>query len=346
MSFVKLSASALAIAAVSATAAAARDQVQVAGSSTVLPYASIVAEAFGENFDFPTPVVESGGSSAGLKRFCEGVGENTIDVANASRRIKEKEIKACAEAGVTDIIEVRIGYDGIVFASDINGNGFEFTPTDWFLALSNEVLVDGKMVANPNKTWADVNPAFPAQAIQAFIPGTTHGTREVFEDKVILAGCEATGAFDVLKEANGGDKKAAEKACISLRTDGVSVDIDGDYTETLARIESNKDGIGVFGLAFYENNTDKLQVATMSGIVPSTESIATGEYPVSRPLYFYVKKAHIGVIPGLKEYAEFFIADEVAGPDGPLAEYGLVSDPELADTQEAVANEDVMGGNS
>jgi phosphate transport system substrate-binding protein len=346
MSFVKLSASALAIAAVSATAAAARDQVQVAGSSTVLPYASIVAEAFGENFDFPTPVVESGGSSAGLKRFCEGVGENTIDVANASRQIKDKEIQACADNGVTDIIEVRIGYDGIVFASDINGNGFEFTPSDWFLALSDQIVVDGQLVANPNKTWADVNPAFPAQAIQAFIPGTKHGTREVFEDKVILAGCEATGAFDLLKEANGGDKKAAEKACISLRTDGVSVDIDGDYTETLARIESNKDGIGVFGLAFYENNTDKLQVATMSGVVPSTESIATGEYPVSRPLFFYVKKAHIGAIPGLKEFAEFFVADEVAGPDGPLAEYGLVSDPELATTQEAVANEDVMGGNS
>ena len=351
MSFVKLSASALAIAAVSATAAAARDQVQVAGSSTVLPYASIVAEAFGENFDFPTPVVESGGSSAGLKRFCEGVGENTIDVANASRAIKDKEIKACAENGVTDIIEVRIGYDGIVFASDINGVEFAYTPSDWFLALSDQILVDGKLVANPNKTWADVNPAFPAQDIQAFIPGTKHGTREVFEDKVILAGCEATGAFDVLLETAEGDsdkakKKAAEKACIALRTDGRSVDIDGDYTETLARIESNKDGIGVFGLAFYENNTDKLQVATMSGVVPSTESIATGEYPVSRPLYFYVKKAHIGVIPGLKEYAEFFVADEVAGPDGPLAEYGLVADPELSQTQEAVANEAVMGGAS
>ncbi len=344
MSFVKLSASAMAIAAVSATAAAARDQVQVAGSSTVLPYASIVAEAFGENFDFPTPVVESGGSSAGLKRFCEGVGENTIDVANASRKIKDKEIAACAENGVTDIIEVRIGYDGIVFASDINGNGFEFTPTDWFLALSDKVLVDGALVDNPNKTWADVNAAFPAQPIQAYVPGTKHGTREVFEDKVILAGCEETGAFEVLKAANGDDKKAAEKACISLCTDGVSVDIDGDYTETLARIESNKDGIGVFGLAFYENNTDKLQVATMSGVVPSTESIATGEYPVSRPLFFYVKKAHIGVIPGLKEYAEFFVADEIAGPDGPLAEYGLVSDPELADTQAAVADEVVMGG--
>jgi phosphate transport system substrate-binding protein len=346
MSFVKLTASTLAIAAVSATAAAARDQVQVAGSSTVLPYASIVAEAFGENFDFPTPVVESGGSSAGLKRFCEGVGENTIDVANASRKIKDSEIKACAENGVTDIIEVRIGYDGIVFASDINANSFEYTPTDWFLALSDQILVDGALVANPNQTWADVNANFPAVDIQAFVPGTKHGTREVFEDKVILAGCEATGAFDAFKEANGGDKKAAEKACIALRTDGKSVDIDGDYTETLARIESNKDGVGVFGLAFYENNTDKLQVATMSGIVPSTESIATGEYPVSRPLFFYVKKAHIGVIPGLKEYAEFFVADEVAGPDGPLAEYGLVADPELADTQETVAGEAVMGGNS
>ncbi len=345
MSFVKLTASALAIAAVSATAATARDQVQVAGSSTVLPYASIVAEAFGENFDFPTPVVESGGSSAGLKRFCEGVGENTIDVANASRGIKDKEIAACAEAGVTDIIEVRIGYDGIVFASDINGNSFEFTQTDWFLALSDQILVDGKMVDNPNTTWADVNPAFPAQEIAAYVPGTKHGTREVFEDKVILEGCEATGAFDVLLAAAEGDtekaqKKAAQKACIALRTDGVSVDIDGDYTETLARIGSNANGIGVFGLAFYENNTDKLQVATMAGVVPSTESIATGEYPVSRPLFFYIKKAHIGVIPGLKEYAEFFVSDDMAGPDGPLAEYGLVSDPELAATQASVAAEE------
>ena len=342
---VKLTASAVAIAAVAATSAAARDQVQIAGSSTVLPYASIVAEAFGENFDFPTPVVESGGSSAGLKRFCEGVGENTIDIANASRKIKDKEVKACAEAGVTDIIEVRIGYDGIVFASDIDGETFEFTPTDWFLALSDQVLVDGQLVSNPNQTWADVNPAFPEQSLAAYVPGTKHGTREVFEDKVILAGCEATGAFDAIKAANGGDKKAAEKACIALRTDGVSVDIDGDYTETLASIETNKDGIGVFGLAFYENNTDKLQVATMSGVVPSTETIATGEYPVSRPLYFYIKKAHIGVIPGVKEFAEFFVADEIAGEDGPLAEYGLVSDPELEMTQEAVADEAVIGAN-
>ena len=323
MTSLKLATSAAAIAAVSATAAIARDQVQVAGSSTVLPYASIVAEAFGENFDFPTPVVESGGSSAGLKRFCEGVGENTIDVANASRKIKDSEVKACAENGVTDIIEVRIGYDGIVFASDIAGNKFEYTPVDWYKALSAQVVVDGKLVDNPNKTWADVNSAFPAQPIQAFIPGTKHGTREVFEEKVILAGCEESGDFEAYKAANGDDKKAAEKACIALRTDGVSVDIDGDYTETLARIDSNKDGIGVFGLAFYENNTDKLQVATMSGIVPSTESIATGEYPVSRPLFFYVKGEHIGVIPGIDDYVAFFLSDAMTGAGGRLEDAHL-----------------------
>ena len=203
--------------------------------------------------------------------------------------------------------------------------------------------MDGKVVDNPNKTWADVNGDFPAQDILAFVPGTKHGTREVFEDKVILAGCEETGDFEVFKAANDGDKKAAEKACISLRADGVSIDIDGDYTETLARVDANKNGIGVFGLSFYQNNTDKLQVATMNGVVPSVESIATGEYPVSRPLYFYVKNAHLDVIPGMQEYIEFFVSDEIAGPDGPLAAYGLVSDPELAKTQEMVRNRTPMG---
>lgn len=342
MSFVKPTLYAVASTALFVTAAAARDNVQVAGSSTVLPYASIVAEAFGENFDFPTPVVESGGSSGGLKRFCEGVGENTIDVANASRKIKDKEIKVCAEAGVTDIIEVRIGYDGIVFASDINGQNFAFTPSDIYTALAAELPVDGAMVANPNTDWSQVNAAFASQEIQAYIPGTKHGTREVFEEKVLLVGCEDTGAMKAIMDMNGGDEDAAEGACMAVRTDGRSVDIDGDYTETLASIDTNKAGIGVFGLAFYENNTDKLQVATMSGVVPSTASIASGEYPVSRPLYFYIKKAHLGVIPGIKEYAEFFISDMVAGPDGPLAEYGLVSDPELAATQASVAAEETM----
>lgn len=342
MSFVKVSASAIAIA-VLATSANARDQIQIAGSSTVLPYATIVAELFGENFDYPTPVVEGGGSGAGRKKLCEGVGENTIDIANSSSRIKQSDIDLCASNGVNEIQEVRIGYDGIVFASDIDGAEFAFTPADWYNALAAEVVVDGKLVANPNTTWADVNSALPAQDIMAFIPGTKHGTREVFDVKVLEAGCEDTGAFDLYKEANGGDKKKAEKSCIALRTDGLSVDIDGDYTETLARLEANNQAIGVFGLSFYENNTDKLRVATMNDIVPSVESIATGEYPVSRPLYFYVKNAHLDAIPGMQEYVEFFVSDDVAGPDGPLAEYGLVSDPELAMTQEMVANRTPMG---
>ena len=345
MSILKLTASTLAIAAITTTSAMARDNVQVAGSSTVLPYASIVAELFGENFDFPTPVVESGGSSAGLKRFCEGLGDNTIDIANASRRIKDSELAACADAGVTDIIEVRIGYDGIVFASGIDGNHFEFTPADWYHALAAEVIVDGALVTNPNTTWDQVNPAFPNQPIQAFIPGTKHGTREVFEEKVILAGCEEAGALEAIAGLNGGDEKAAEGTCMAIRTDGRSVDVDGDYTETLARIEADANGIGVFGLAFYENNTDNLQVATMSGVVPTVESIAAGDYPVSRPLYFYIKAAHLDVIPGLQDFADFFVSDDVAGPDGPLAEYGLVSDPELADVQETVANATLMSAN-
>ena len=346
MSFVKLTTSALAVAAISATTAAARDQVQVAGSSTVLPYASIVAEAFGENTDFPTPVVESGGSSAGLKRFCQGVGTEHTDIANASRKIRDKEIKACAEAGVTDIIEVRIGYDGIVFASQIDGPAYSaFTPSDIFNALAPKVMMDGALVDNPHSKWSDFNSDLPDAEILAFIPGTKHGTREVFEEKVIAAGCEATGAMAAMMAA-GMSEDDAEDACLEVRTDGRSVDIDGDYTETLASIDANANAVGVFGLAFYENNTDKLKVATMSGVAPSTETIASGEYPVSRPLYFYVKKAHIGVIPGLKEYAEFFISDAIAGPDGPLAAYGLVSDPELSGTQSSVNAEETMGSGS
>ena len=346
MSFVKLSASVLAIAAVSATAASARDQVQIGGSSTVLPYASIVAEAFGENFDFPTPVVESGGSSAGLKRFCQGVGTEHTDIANASRAIREKEIAACADNGVTDIIEVRIGYDGIVFASQFDGPDYTaFTPSDIFNALAPKVMVDGELVENPHTMWSDFNSDLPSEEILAFIPGTKHGTREVFEEKVIAAGCEATGAMEAMI-AGGMSEDDAEDACLSVRSDGRSVDIDGDYTETLASIDANTNAVGVFGLAFYENNTDKLKVATMDGVEPTTETIAAGEYPVSRPLYFYIKKAHIGVIPGLKEFAEFFVSDDIAGPYGPLADYGLVSDPELAETQAKVSGEQVMGGGS
>jgi phosphate transport system substrate-binding protein len=333
----KLSASALALAAMATTAAAqSRDNVQVAGSSTVLPYATIVAEAFGENFDFPAPVVEGGGTSAGLARFCEGLGENQIDIATASRALRAGEFETCTANGVTEITEIRIGYDGIVFASAAEGPDFAFTPEHWYNALAAQVVQDGALVDNPYTTWAQIDPALPDQEILAFIPGTRHGTREVFEDNVILAGCEGSGAMQAFMDA-GQDEDAAEESCLALRTDGRSIDIDGDYTETLARLEADPNGVGVFGLAFYENNQDVLKVGTMSGVTPSTETIASGEYPVSRPLFIYVKNAHVGVIPGLQEYADFFVSDDMAGPDGPLAEYGLVSDPELAATQESVA---------
>ncbi|MEO6012636.1 MAG: substrate-binding domain-containing protein [Devosia sp.] len=320
-----LYASAAVLALVSLTSAAvARDQIQVAGSSTVLPYAKIVAEAFGEAFpNFKTPVVESGGSGAGIKQFCEGVGEDKIDIANSSRPIKKEELESCKAAGVADVEEVKIGYDGIVFASDINGPDFAIQPVDIYKALAAKIVVDGKLVDNPYTKWSEVNAAFPAWDIAAYIPGEKHGTREVFETKLLAAGCDK----DALAAAGVGKDDVA-KTCIAIRKDGKAIDIDGDYTETLARIDSNKTGIGVFGLAFYEQNLDKLKVATVGGIVPSTATIADGTYPVSRPLFFYVKKAHIGVIPGLKEYVEFFLSDDMVGPDSPLATYGLVAAPD------------------
>jgi phosphate transport system substrate-binding protein len=305
-----------------ATSAMARDNIQVSGSSTVLPFATIVAEAFGENFDFPTPVVEGGGSGAGRKKLCEGVGETTIDIANSSSKMKDSEYEDCAANGVTDVKEVQFGYDGIVFASDVNGNSFELTVQDLYSALHE---------SSTATKWNEVNPSLPEQEILALIPGTKHGTREVFDVKVMEAGCKAVLGVEKLDD----DQK---KACIKVRTDGVAVDIDGDYTETLARLAADTKAVGVFGLSFYQNNSDKLKVATVDGVVPSVETISSGDYPVSRPLFFYVKTQHIGVIPGLKEYVEFFVSNEMSGPGGELEAYGLVPDPKLSETQAAVAD--------
>lgn len=337
-----ITASAAAIAlGLSAGVAAARDQVQIAGSSTVLPYAKIVAERFGETFtNFKTPVVESGGSGAGIKEFCKGTGEGTIDIANSSRAIKDTELESCKAAGVNDVQEVKFGYDGIVFATDAAGPDWALTPEDVYKALAAKIAVDGKLVDNPNTKWNQVNAALPDWDIAAYIPGEKHGTREVFEEKLLIAGCKSLKGVEAAV-ASGLDEKAAEAACKAVRKDGKAVDIDGDYTETLARIDSNKQGVGVFGLSFYENNADKLKVATVGGIAPTVATVADGTYPVSRPLFFYVKKAHLGVVPGLKEYVEFFLDDQMVGPDGPLAEYGLVPAP---DAERAGQREAFTGG--
>jgi len=318
----------------------ARDQVQIAGSSTVLPFATIVAEQFGKaNPKFKTPIVESGGSSAGLKNFCGGVGDKTIDIANSSRQIRKNEIEECKKNGVADIFEIRFGYDGIVFASAAKGAKFAFEPVHIYKAVAAQVPVGGKLVANPYKNWKEIDPKLPDQAIMLFVPGEKHGTREVFEEKVLEVGCHDLPEIKAIA-----DSKARRDACIRVRKDGLSVDIDGDYTETLARIQRTPTAIGVFGLSFYDQNRDKLQVATVSGVTPTVELIASGKYPVSRPLFFYVKKAHIGVIPGLKEYVEFFLSDKMVGDEGMTVDKGLIAMPKTERTavRAAFAKGDVL----
>lgn len=296
--------------------AQSRDTIQIAGSSTVLPFASIVAEEFGQAFpDFKTPVVGSGGSSGGLRQFCAGVGDNTIDIANSSRRIRASEIEECNANGVKDIREIRIGYDGIVFATSASKGDFALEPIHVFNALGAKVHVGGRMTNNPYTNWNQIDASLPDQKISVAIPASNHGTREVFEERVLEEGCKAAGVASF-----------NEKACVTLRQDVVT-EIAGDYTETLARLKANPDTIGVFGLSFYEQNRDTLKVASVSGVVPSLETISKGEYPISRPLFFYVKGEHIGKVPGLEDYVRFFISDQMAGAGGRLEEAGLIPAP-------------------
>lgn len=300
------------------TQAVARDTIQIAGSSTVLPFASIVAEEFGNTFSqFKTPVVGSGGTGGGLKQFSQGVGFNTIDIANASRPIKPAEVEAAVKAGVKKIQEVKFGYDGIVFASRAKGPEFKLTDTQIYQAYAAQVPVGGKLVANPYTKWSQIDKSLPNQDILLAVPASNHGTREVFDERVIHAGSEK------FPEVKALDKDALKKA-LAPRADSRVVEISGDYTETLARLQAQSNAVGVFGLSFYDQNRDKLRVAPINGVVPSQESIVSGKYPVSRPLYFYVKGDHIGVVPGIKEYVEFFLNARISGPRGPLDEAGLI----------------------
>ncbi|MDQ8934445.1 substrate-binding domain-containing protein [Acinetobacter rudis] len=322
---------ALAIAVTGATLAtaanAARETIQIAGSSTVLPYASIVAEEFGNTFpQFKAPVVGSGGSSAGLKQFCAGVGDNTIDIANASRKIKDTEIAACKKAGVNTILEVKVGYDGIVFASNSSKAAYKLRPQHVFTAMAAELPSNGKLVPNPYTRWNQIDSSLPNEPITLVVPASNHGTREVFQEKMIESGCESYAYFKAL------DKDAQKKACSNFRKDGRVIEIAGDYTETLARLKTSPSAVGVFGLGFYEQNRDKLRVATVNNVTPSEQTILNGSYPVSRPLYFYVKGEHLKSIKGLKEYTEFFLSKKVSGKGSKLDRAGLIamSDAERA----------------
>ena len=313
----------IALAAMGTTGAFAqsRDTIQVAGSSTVLPFASIVAEEFGAAFpEFKTPVVGSGGTGGGFKQFCEGVGDNTIDIANASRPIKDSEREVCTTNGVTDIREIQFGFDGIVFATEATGADFALTPVQVYKAIAAQVPVDGKLVPNPYTKWSEIDPSLPDQTIALAVPGSNHGTREVFQEKVVAAGAEEAG----LPEGLTDEEKAT--ALTTYRQD-VVVEIAGDYTETLARLKSDPNTVGVFGLSFYDQNKDTLKVATVDGVVPSNETVAAGEYPVSRPLFFYVKGQHIGIVPGIEEYVQFFLSEAISGAGGTLEASGLIVQP-------------------
>lgn len=338
MTFTKFTVAGIFALATMTTAAAAQDGIYLGGSSTVLPFAVIAAESFGENTNFATPVVEGGGTGAGIAKFCEGVGPNTYDIVDASRKIKSSEVKKCKENGVEGITQVKIGFDGVVFASAVNGPDFVLTPATVYNALAAEVIIDGKLVPNPYSSWNEVDGSLPAQEILAFIPGSKHGTREVFDLRVMEAGCKMFKSDKVIKTVTGGDKAKILETCIKMRTDSRVVEIDGDYTETLSRLKSNPNGVGIFGFSFYENNSDSLKVSRYQGTVPSRENIASGQYNVSRPLYIYVKNQHIGVTPGLKEFVEFFVSDDMAAKGGALDRAGMVADPALSKTQAAVAS--------
>jgi len=322
-----------------ASAQATRDTIQIAGSSTVLPFSSVAAEEFGHNFaQFKTPVVGSGGSSGGLRQFCQGVGTNTIDIANSSRQIRPAEVEACKANGVNQVVEVKIGYDGIVFASRVDAGTFALEPVHVFLAQAAQVPQNGKMVANPYTRWSQIDKSLPDQAILLAIPGSNHGTREVYEEKVVLDGCKT---LPEVKAMASGDQN---NFCLAMRTDGSVVEIAGDYTETLARLQAQKDAVGVFGLSFYESNRDRIKVATVGGVVPTVDNIIAGKYPVSRPLFFYVKGEHIGVIPGLQQFAEYFVSEAASGEGSPLEAAGLIplSDAERAEVLKTIRSKKAL----
>ncbi|MBA4612195.1 PstS family phosphate ABC transporter substrate-binding protein [Stappia taiwanensis] len=314
-----MSATALAVATtVFAGGAMARDQIQIVGSSTVFPFSTAVAEQFGQKTSFKTPVVESTGSGGGMKLFCAGVGEGTPDMTNASRRIKKSEFETCTANGVTPV-EVKIGFDGIVLANSKAGATFNLTLAQVFLALAKEVPVDGKLVANPYVNWSDIDPSLPTSKIEVLGPPPTSGTRDAFVEIAMEGGCKAVpGAKDL------GLKK---KKCHEIREDGAFIEAGENDNLIVQKLEANPNAVGIFGFSFLDQNADKIQGSQIGGVEPTFENIAAGDYPVSRSLYFYIKKEHVGVIPGIEEYAAEFTADGTWGDEGYLSEKGLIPLP-------------------
>jgi phosphate transport system substrate-binding protein len=311
-----------------AYAQAARDYISIVGSSTVYPFATVVAEQFGKATKFKTPKIESTGTGGGLKLFCSGVGVQYPDITNASRRIKETEIEICAKNGVKDIAEVEIGYDGIVIANSKKAKHYNLTRKDLYQALAKNVpdpKGEPKMVANPYKKWDEIDPNLPDVKIEVFGPPPTSGTRDAFVELVMDAGCKE---FPFLKDLEKSDEKAFKAACQTVREDGAYIEAGENDNLIVQKLEANPSSLGVFGYSFLEQNLDKIQGSHIDGVQPTFGNISSGKYPVSRALFFYVKKAHIDVIPGIKEYVAEFTSDKAMGRDGYLSEKGLISLPD------------------
>ncbi|QKV19373.1 PstS family phosphate ABC transporter substrate-binding protein [Oricola thermophila] len=305
-----------------ATAAEARDQIQIVGSSTVFPYSQAVAEEFANRTGRPAPVLESTGTGGGFKVFCGGVGEDYADITGASRAIKSSEVELCASNGVTDITEALIGYDGLSIAvSRANETDWNLTEEQIYLALAAEIP-DGKggFIANPHQKWSDIDPSLPGVDIVAFGPPPTSGTRDAFVELVMHDGCSGLPGMAELEEA---DEDKWEEVCSRMRQDGPFVEAGENDNLIVQRLEADPNAVGIFGYSFLYENSDKLKAVNVNGIEPTFDTIADGSYPVARPLFFYVKNAHRDVIPGMKEFIEEYVSEAALGPDGYLAERGL-----------------------
>lgn len=316
-----------------------RDYISIVGSSTVYPFATVVAEKFGKSTQYKTPKIESTGSGGGHKLFGAGVGVQYPDITNSSRRIKKSEFEKASQNGI-EIVEVKIGYDGIVVANSKEGAAFKLTRKDLYLALAAQVPnPDGSetLVANPYKTWKDVNASLPNTKIEVLGPPPTSGTRDAFVELAMEGGAKEFGFIKAMKKA---DKKKYKSVCHTVREDGAYIEAGENDNLIVQKLEANSKALGIFGFSFLDQNTDKIQGSFIDGVQPTFDAIADGSYPVSRPLFFYVKKAHVDKIPGMKGFLKEFTSEKAWGDEGYLTDKGLIPMPaaERKEFQAAVAN--------
>jgi phosphate transport system substrate-binding protein len=307
-----------------ALAQSARDSINIVGSSTVYPFTTTVAEQFGRGGKFKTPKVESTGTGGGIKLFCNGKGPQFPDIANASRRMRPAELATCQKNGVGDVVEIKVGYDGIVMAENKTGSSLNLTRKDVYLALAKTVpdpANPSTLIPNPYTTWKDVNKALPAKKIEVLGPPPTSGTRDSFVELYMEAGCRNYAWLEALRTQ---DEPRFKRACDTVREDGAYVEAGENDNLIVQKLTANKDAVGIFGYSFLEENLDKLKGAVVDGVSPTYETVASGKYPASRPLFIYVKKSHVGVIPGINEFVDEYVSEKAIGEDGYLAEKGLI----------------------